>query len=157
MFTKHMVSKSNSLYQLAKEGMEFNGAYREPWITWKKDWLYTGRSVLRALAKELGFHEYKVWTNKAGVAVPGETLMMGIWADDRMQHDWKGIYLDTADPSMYGHFVNPGQEPPSFMWRKIKHMKDYTGGHNRWMSYAMFQDPNNLVLTLKGMTERPWL
>jgi hypothetical protein len=46
---------------------------------------------------------------------------------------------------------------PQFMWRTIMSMKDFTGGHNRWLPYNMFNDPDDLVRTLLRETEVPWL
>jgi hypothetical protein len=90
----------------------------------KEVYLRLGRSVLRSLAKELGLREYRVSVNKAGIAVSGDVTLIGIWDDNN------GIYVSLSSPGM---FKQNGTE--IFLWRSARHMKDYTGGHNRNMSY----------------------
>ena len=159
MFTAHMIAKSRKYAKLSLKGKSFSGAYEDEWHEWKVAWLATGRSVLRALGKELAFDDMRVTVNKAGIAVSGEVTLMGIWNDREMrERDQNGIYLQTASPAMmYGTHYQLRVEPPAFMWRTIKHLKDYSGSMNRWLSYTEFNEPDDLVAKLKGMTEVPWL
>ena len=149
MISEYMLAKSKRLFVLAEQGTHFPGAYTDKGAAWKEEWLKTGRSVLRAIGKELNFNEMRVWINKGGVAVEGEAMLMGMWDDI-------GIYVDTASPRMqYGPYS--GAEAPAFMWRTITSLTDYSGGRNRWLAYRQFNDPNQLILTLKGMTSTPWI
>ncbi len=104
--------------------LELNG-YSDQAASNKDVYLELGRMVLRSLAKELGLREYRVSINRAGVAVSGDITLIGIWDDNN------GIYVNLSSPGM---FKQNGEEV--FYWRSARHMKDYTGGHNRNMSYG---------------------
>ena len=82
-------------------------------------------AFLRALAMDLGFKSFKVKNNHAGIAVSGEITLMGMWAEGN------GLYLQLAQS------VTNRQE---FLYRRISHMKDYTGSPNQWLSYDLFAD-----------------
>ncbi len=114
------------LAKIAK--LELNG-YRTDTASNKKVYLSLGRMVLRALAKALGLKEYKVSVNKAGPAVSGDITLIGMWTDT------DGIYVCMSSPRLQ---MESGQE--TFYWRSVEHMKDYSGGHNRWMSYQQLAE-----------------
>ncbi len=77
-----------------------------------------GKAFLRAMAKDLGFSEFKVNSNPAGIAVSGEVSLYGMWSDGN------GLMIQLSEGWN-------GQEV--VLYRTIKHLKDYSGGHNRRM------------------------
>jgi len=157
MLTNHMKEQSVRYASLSILGTNFSGAYHDKWYTWKEDWLKTGRSVLRAIGKELEFDDLRVSINKGGIAVTGEVSLMGIWNNkDITPQGAHGIYINTAAPD-WGFGSHFGVRAPALMWRTIKHMKDFSGGSNRWLSYYEFFEPDDLVAELKGMVGVPWL
>ena len=114
----------NNEVKLAKiVKLELNG-YRVDTAYHKRAYLKLGRSVLRSLAKALGLKEFKVSVNKAGPAVSGDITLIGMWDDS------DGIYVNMSSPAM---FKQNGQE--IFYWRSVTAIDDYTGGHNRNMTY----------------------
>jgi len=104
--------------------LELNG-YSTQAQSNKDVYLSLGRSVLRQLAKALNLKEFKVNVNKAGIAVSGDITLIGMFDDN------DGIYVCMSSPNMFKEY---GQEV--FYWRTVKHMKDYSGGINRNMTYA---------------------
>ena len=82
-------------------------------------------AFLRALGNDLGFKEFKVTNNHGGIAVSGEITLMGMWGEDN------GLYFQINQPI---------QPFGSFLYRHIKHMKDYAGSHNQWLDCYVFED-----------------
>ena len=89
----------------------------------KKAWLNTGKAFLRALAKDLGFEESKVWANPGGIAVAGESTLMGMWGPGN------GMYISVVQPMCGCGIV---------LYRSISNMKGYSGGSNNWISSRDF-------------------
>lgn len=87
----------------------------------KKMFLNTGKAFLRALAKDLGLVEYKVSANPGGIAVSGECSLIGMWSDNGRT----GIYIQIEQPCYDREKV--------FLYRTVRHIKDYTGGHNQFL------------------------
>lgn len=85
----------------------------------KRKFLNVGRIFLRGLAKDLGLRVYKVTSNAGGIAVSGECILMGLWEEG-------GIYLNLSQPTCGGGQVA--------YYRTIRHLKDYTGGYNHWLT-----------------------
>lgn len=85
----------------------------------KRKFLNVGRTFLRGLAKDLGLRDYKVTSNAGGIAVSGECILMGLW-------DEGGIYLNLSQSTCDGGQVA--------YYRTIRHLKDYTGGYNHWLT-----------------------
>ena len=85
----------------------------------KKEWLNTGKAFLRTLAKDLGLSEFKVDANPGGIAVNGESTLIGMWPDGR------GVYV---------HFCQVLGGVGPVLYRTVSHMKDYGGGHNQWIN-----------------------
>ena len=105
----------------------------------KKDFHTKSAAFLRALAKDLGFRESKVMNNYGGIAVSGEITLMGMWGENN------GLYLQISQPVMCWQ---------SFLYRSISHMKDYTGGENRWLPVSLFaggkyEDLLDMLLALR--------
>jgi hypothetical protein len=85
----------------------------------KRDFLIKGRAFLSALGKDLGFTEQNVSQNPAGVAVSGELTLMGLWSRDN------GLYVQLRQDLMFGTCI---------LYRTIRHMRDFTGGRNYYIS-----------------------
>lgn len=68
---------------------------------------------LRKMAKDLNLTEVSISFNPLGIAVSGETNLMGMW------NEGNGIYVNLSDDT--------------FLFRTIKNMEDYTGGHNNFI------------------------
>ncbi len=108
----------------------------------KKQFHSRSAAFLRALGKDLGFHTFKVTNNHGGIAVSGEITLMGMWDDG------DGLYFQISQPAT-------GLR--AFLYRSISHMKDYTGGVNRWLSYDLFADGGyeELLDTLLALRKAP--
>ena len=84
----------------------------------KKVFLNTGKTFLRALAKDLGLQEYKVSANSGGIAVCGDCSLIGMWNDS-------GIYIMISQSTF--------AKESMVLYREVRHMKDYSGGRNRYL------------------------
>ncbi|USF25259.1 hypothetical protein N510_000170 [Firmicutes bacterium ASF500] len=84
----------------------------------KRVFLNTGKTFLRALTKDLGLVEYNVSANPGGIAVTGETTLIGMWGNS-------GIYIQIEQPCYDRERV--------LLYRTVRYMKDYTGGHNHFL------------------------
>lgn len=85
----------------------------------KKLFLSKGRAFLSALGQDLSFAEQKTTVNPAGIAMSGSVTVMGMW------HEKNGLYICIEEPC-FGDFC--------ILYRDIRHMKDHSGGRNRWIS-----------------------
>jgi hypothetical protein len=93
----------------------FNGA--------KKQFHTKSAAFLRTLGNDLGFKEFKVTNNHGGIAISGEITLMGMWGESN------GLYFQINQP------IQPFN---SFLYRSIKHMRDYSGGTNQWIPCDLF-------------------
>ena len=114
---KHMqrlavLVKQDLKYNFGPKESGFNGA--------KKEYLQTGKTFFRAMAKDLGFTQSKVYAMSGGIGVGGDVVLMGMWSEGN------GIYILLHENDFTG----------CFMYRSIRHMKDYTGGHNRHLTHG---------------------
>ena len=101
---------------LGHEPGYLSGSHEQPGP--KRTFLNTGRAFLRALAKDLNLTDYKVSVNPAGIAVSGDCTLIGMWGTN-------GIYIDISD------FCGLND---AILYRSVRHMKDYAGGQNRYVS-----------------------
>lgn len=85
----------------------------------KRTFLNTGKVFLRALSKDLGLREAVIRSDPAGIAVSGDCTLMGMWENG-------GLYVSIFQPACGGRHI--------LLFRSIRHMKDYTGGYNHWLS-----------------------
>ncbi len=92
----------------------------------KKVFLNTGKTFLRALAKDLGLLEYKVSSNPGGIAVCGDCSLIGMWSNS-------GIYIMITQASF--------AQESMVLYREVRHIKDYSGGCNQFM-------PQNALRTM---------
>jgi len=80
-----------------------------------------GLQAMRILASRLKLKEFEASFNPGGIAVAGDLHLMGMFNDE------VGIYISISGSSFRG-----GEY--SFLYRTIKHMKDYSGGANCYLS-----------------------
>ena len=85
----------------------------------KKVFLNTGKVFLRALSKDLGLQEVSVSSNPGGIAVSGESTLMGMWPTN-------GLYVQLSQPCYDRDRV--------LLYRTIRHSKDYSGGRNLFLT-----------------------
>lgn len=85
----------------------------------KKTFLNMGKVFLRALSKDLGLRDAKVTSNPGGIAVSGEATLIGMWEDS-------GIYIQLSQPCCDRARV--------LLYRTVRHIRDYTGGHNNFLT-----------------------
>ena len=100
---------------LGHEPGYLSGSHEQPGP--KQTFLNTGRAFLRALAKDLSLTDYKVSVNPAGIAVSGDSTLIGMW-------ETNGIYIDISE------FLGA---KTALLYRTVRHMKDYVGGKNRYI------------------------
>ena len=116
MSDKTQEKKMRTLAELmGHEPGYLTGAYEYPGP--KRTFLNTGRAFLRALAKDLSLTDYKVSVNPAGIAVSGDSTLIGMW-------ETNGIYIDISE------FLGA---KAALLYRTVRHMKDYVGGQNRYI------------------------
>ncbi len=84
----------------------------------KKVFLNTGKTFLRALAKDLELREVRVTSNAGGIAVSGECSLIGVWESG-------GIYIQLSQPCCDRERV--------LLYRMVKGMRDYSGGCNMYL------------------------
>lgn len=87
--------------------------------TAKKEFQQLCMKFLNELKPLLELKECFITFNKAGIAVSGEAFLMGMWTETN------GIYIN----------IEQGSCGP-IMYRNIRYMKDYTGGHNNWFQFS---------------------
>ncbi len=85
----------------------------------KKTFLRVGKAFLHALSKDLRLRDAKITSNAGGIAVSGECALIGMWEDS-------GIYICIEQPCFMGEDV--------LLFRSVRHMRDYKGGYNNYVS-----------------------
>lgn len=85
----------------------------------KKVFLDTGKTFLRALAKDLELRDVKVSANPGGIAVSGDCILIGMWENN-------GIRIQISQSCCGGDCT--------VLYRAIRHSRDYTGGQNHWLT-----------------------
>ena len=114
---KHM----KRLAELVRQDLTYIGGERESGPNGaKKEYLQAGKTFLRAMAKDLGFAESKVYDMPGGIGVAGEIAMMGIWSEGN------GVYVLIHEDNFTG----------CIMYRTIRHLGDHTGGYNRHLPHG---------------------
>ena len=136
MSFKSQKGNMKAIFNLVSQDLGYIYGERESGPNGAKKVFHTkSKAFLRALGKDLGFREFKVTNNYAGIAVSGEITLMGMW------NDTDGLYLQLSQS------VTHRQD---FLYRSISHMKDYRGGQNQWLSSLLFAkgDYEELIETL---------
>lgn len=80
---------------------------------------------LTKLGKKLELRNIRVDFNPGGIAVSGDAHLIGMWDDEH------GVYVSIGQSCA---------KDCSFMYRTIKHMKDYTGGNNHYIPLDKLDD-----------------
>ena len=112
---KHM----KRLAELVAKDLSYIGGEREMGPNGeKREYLRIGKTFFRAMTKDLGFMESKIYDMPGGIAVNGEIVMMGMWSAGN------GIYVMLHQDDFTG----------CIMYRRIRHMQDYKGDRNRHLS-----------------------
>ena len=95
-------------------------------------------AALDELEQLLGFKSSKRRWNAGGIAVSGDAYLMGMWTGNR------GVYIS----------INNDISLPcgDFMFRSIAHLRDFSGGGNRWARFDELgtQGLVEKILQLKG-------
>jgi PRTRC genetic system ThiF family protein len=124
MSIKTQRENMQTISSLVSQDLGYIGGERESGPNGAKKQFHTkSAAFLRALGNDLGFTEFKVTKNYAGIAVSGEITLMGMWGEGN------GLYLEISQP------ITQRRE---FLYRSIIHMKDYSGGMNQWLSCDIF-------------------
>ena len=124
MSAKSQQSNMKTIHGLVSQDLGYIHGERESGPNGaKKVFLSKSAAFLRALGNDLGFREFKVSTNPSGIACSGYVTLMGMWDDGN------GLYFQISQPL---------QPFNGLLYREIKHMKDYSGGRNQWLSCDLF-------------------
>ena len=90
----------------------------------KKDFLHKGAVFFRALAKDLGFTQSKVYSEKAGIACSGEIYLYGIWGEGN------GLFIELSQMHIKDYCV---------MYRTVTAIKGGKHGNNQFISKSVLQ------------------
>jgi len=124
MSIKSQQANMKTIHSLVSRDLGYIYGERESGPNGAKKIFHTkSRAFLRTLGNDLGFIEFKVTNNYAGIAVSGEITLMGMWGDSN------GLYFQINQP------IQPFD---AFLYRGITHMKDYSGGRNQWLPCDLF-------------------
>ena len=125
MSIKSQQQNMKTIHSLTSRDLGYIHGERESGPNGAKKVFHTkSKAFLRGLGNDLGFTEFKVTNNHGGIAVSGEITLMGMWSDGN------GLYFQLNQPM-------PSFD--SFLYRNIKNMKDYSGGHNQWLPCSLFE------------------
>jgi len=117
-----------------------SGSYNEHF---KQKLKLIGKKAMKELAMLLELKEWDIHFNPGGIAFSGDLSLMGMWEEGN------GVYV-----TMNKDF--PGQAYGDFYFRSIKDMKDFTGGTNCWMRFALLRFPDAIrerIFTLRRWHE----
>lgn len=109
-----------------------SGCYNQDF---KEKFKKEGKKAMREVAEALELKEYDISFNPGGIAVSGDLRLMGMWSEGN------GIYI-----SMNKDF--PGASWGQILYRRIKHMKDFTGGTNNWYKFSDMFDLQKFISTM---------
>ena len=124
MSIKSQQQNMKTIHSLVSQDLGYIHGERESGPNGAKKVFHTkSAAFLRTLGNDLGFKEFKVTNNHGGIAVSGEITLMGMWSDGN------GLYFQLNQP------FRPFN---AFLYRSIKHMKDYSGGRNQWLDCDLF-------------------
>jgi molybdopterin/thiamine biosynthesis adenylyltransferase len=120
---KSQQANMKTISSLISKDLGYIYGERESGPNGEKKQFHTKSAVfLRALGNDLGFKDFKVTNNYAGIAVSGEITLMGMWGEGN------GLSLQISQPIT---------EPHEFLYKRITHMKDYEG-KRRWLPCDIF-------------------
>lgn len=84
---------------------------------YKEEFKKVGRSFLKRIAKDISFDSVDIHYNQAGIACSGDHTLIGMKGTN-------GIYIS----------FNTDGIKDGMLYRTAKHMKDWTGGTNHFVS-----------------------
>lgn len=90
----------------------------------KRTFLNLGKVFLRALSKDLGLRDVKVTSNPGGIAVSGDCSLIGMWENN-------GLYINLSQ-FCGGKYV--------LLYRTTRNIRDYSGGHNNYLTLGELQN-----------------
>jgi len=90
---------------------------RENQSNYKDEFKKVGRAFLKRAAKEMNLDQVDIHYNPAGIACSGDHTLIGMRGD-------KGIYVSFNTDGLSG-----------ILYRKVQHMKDWSGGVNKYVSF----------------------
>ncbi len=79
-----------------------------------------GKTALKQIAKDLNLKEFKVNYNPSGIIDAGYVSLIG------MSDETRGVYISISSSGVFNG--------KNILYRSVKHIKDYTGGPNRYLS-----------------------
>ena len=119
------------LKRIGPGGCSYNGEL-------KAEFHRLAMAALAELEQLLGFKSSNRRWNAGGIAVSGDACLMGMWSENC------GVYIS----------INNDISLPcgDFMYRSITHLRDFSGGGNRWASFGELgtQGLVEKILNLKG-------
>ena len=126
MSVKSQENNMRRLAELLSQDLGYIGGERECGPNGdKRTFLNLGKVFLRALSRDLGLRDAKVTSNPGGIAVSGDCSLIGMWEDN-------GIYVNLSQ-FCSGRYV--------LLYRTARNIRDYSGGHN---NYLTLNDLRNL-------------
>lgn len=120
--------------------INYNSLCNYPDPTLKKHHGREGKKALRCLAKELCLTEFNVDYNPSGMIDAGYLTLIGLWEED------KGIYIQISSHNI---------KELDFLYRSVKHLKDWRGGPNYYLAEEIFLINYDLAIE-KLLSLRRW-
>lgn len=106
-----------------------------PGVELKKSHGRKGKNALKKLANLLELEEIDVYFNPSGMIDGGYLTLIGMKGE-------KGIYVNLSCSGLGG----------DILYRTVKHIKDYTGGSNNFLSSRDFvSDPEGCVERMRRL------
>ena len=142
MSIKSQKANMKAIYNLVSQDLSYIYGERESGPNGAKKQFHTkSKAFLRTLGNDLGFKEFKVSNNYGGIAVSGEITLKGLWSDGN------GVYMQLSQDS---------SSCQRFLYSRISHMKDYSGGMNQWLDCELFKTEDyeavlEMLLALKAI------
>lgn len=102
------------------EQYDNDDAGRENYSSVKENWKREGTNFLKKLTRDLHLKKAIVDFNAGGVAVSGDLTLRAMITDST------GVYVHVN--------LDGCCSPDDMYYRSIKHLRDYTGGCNHWLS-----------------------
>ncbi len=142
MSVKTQSTNMRRLYELLSQDLGYIFGEREAGPNGaKKEFLNKGAAFIRALAKDLGFTDYRVNVNKAGIAVSGEVYLYGMWSEGN------GIFIELSQMSI---------KDACIMYRTICDIRGSKCGRNQFLFTSELAGGNYKALldTFRALRKR---
>jgi hypothetical protein len=116
-----------ALSMLLSDSHPING-YSEEAAARKRVYEMQGKRAMKELAVLLELIEYDISFNRAGMACSGDLRLMGF------NRHGSGVYI----------YLNKDLGKTELLYRTIEHMKDFSGGRNRYLPFTILGDQEGL-------------